>query len=330
MTAAAAYRVDTTSRLAQWRIDDLAAASYRKSDPFKIGLWNWHLSVEKSRTLIIRLYPEVTTLAKENPPIASFMIKVISLAAGERKCFVHPDVTDKQLKSSEDFVWTIEVPLSGKFIVDVEFLDIKTAPPDGGEPCSIWSGGLTCSQSNHTAIALLGRMLSEGIQTDVTINASDGSISAHRAILASRSPVIRSMFLHELKGKETAAIDISDMSIEACRALLNYMYGNVKKEEFLPHRLSLLHAADKYEISDLKDACHESLLEDIDTTNVLERLQNASVYHLPELKSSCLLYLVKFSKIYDIRDEFRSFLQCADRELIAEIFDQILGAWKGF
>ncbi|KAL1556121.1 BTB/POZ domain-containing protein-like protein [Salvia divinorum] len=330
MSGAAAYRVETTSRLAQWRIEDLAAATYRKSDPFKIGLWNWHLSVEKSRTLIIRLYPEASTLTKENPPIASFMIKAISLAAGDRKCVVHPDVIDKQLKSSEDFVWTVEVPLSGKFIIDIEFLDIKTIPPDGGEPCSIWSGGLTCSQSNHRALALLGRMLSEGIQTDVTVNASDGSISAHRAILASRSPIIRSMFLHELKGKETAAIDISDMSVEACRALLNYMYGNVKEEEFFPHRLSLLHASDKYEISDLKDACHESLLEDIDTTNVLERLQNASVYHLPKLKSSCLLYLVKFGKIYDIRDEFRTFLQCADRKLVAEIFDQVLGAWKGF
>lgn len=36
-----AYRVDTTSRLAQWRIENLASCTYRKSDPFKIGKWNW-------------------------------------------------------------------------------------------------------------------------------------------------------------------------------------------------------------------------------------------------------------------------------------------------
>ena len=36
-----AYRVETTSRLAQWRIDNLASCTYRKSDPFKIGKWNW-------------------------------------------------------------------------------------------------------------------------------------------------------------------------------------------------------------------------------------------------------------------------------------------------
>lgn len=173
-------------------------------------------------------------------------------------------------------------------------------------------------------------MLSESIHTDIVINASDGSISAHRAVLASRSPVFRSMFLHDLKGKEMSAINISDMSIEACQALLNYIYGNIRNDEFLSHRLSLLHAADKYDISDLKEACHESLLEDIDTTNVLERLQNATLYQLPKLKTSCMLYLVKFGKIFDIRDDFGAFLQCADRELIAEIFDQVLGAWKGF
>ncbi|KAI3456761.1 hypothetical protein Pfo_013424 [Paulownia fortunei] len=324
-----AYRVETTSRLAQWRIENLASCTYRKSEPFKIGKWNWHLSVEKNRTLIIKLYPEISNLTRENPPIASFKIKVVS-PAEDRKCLVHPEVIDKPLKSNEDFVWAIEVPLTGKFIIDVEFLDLKTASPDGKEPCSIWGEEFTQRQSNATALALLGRMLSESIHTDIVINASDGSISAHRAVLSSRSPVFRSMFSHNLKEKEMSAINISDMSIEACQAFLNYVYGNIRNEEFMTHRLSLLQAADKYDISDLKEACHESLLEDIDTGNVLERLQNATLYQLPKLKTSCMRYLVKFGKIFDIRDDFNAFLQCADRELIAEMFDEVLGTWKGF
>lgn len=40
---------------------------------------------------------------------------------------LHAEVKDKQLKNSEDFVWAIEAPLTGKFIIDVEFLDLKTA-----------------------------------------------------------------------------------------------------------------------------------------------------------------------------------------------------------
>ncbi|KAH6821028.1 BTB/POZ domain-containing protein [Perilla frutescens var. hirtella] len=319
--------------------------------------WLLHLSVEKSRSLFIKLYPEISNLTRDNPPIASFVIRVVS-SVGDRKCSVHPgkscyfilnymkhscilsfrklyaqfchEVTDKKIKSNEDFIWSIEVPLTGKFIIDVEFLDLKTASPDGADPCSIWSEGFPKRLLHETALTSLGRMLSESIHTDIVINASDGSVTAHRAVLASRSPVFRSMFSHDLKEKELSAIDISDMSIEACRAFLNYIYGSIRNEEFLTHRLALLRAADKYDILDLKEACHESLLEDIDTRNVLERLQNASLYQLPQLKSSCMRYLVKFGKIYDIRDDFNVFLQCADRELIAEIFNEILAAWKGF
>ncbi|KAG6385652.1 hypothetical protein SASPL_154488 [Salvia splendens] len=319
-----AYRVETTSRLAQWRIQNLASCTYRKSDPFKIGIWNWHMSIEKSRSLMVKLYPEISNVSRENPPIASFIIRAIS-SVGDRKCLLHPG---KQLKTNDDFVWSIEVPFTGKFIIDVEFLDLKTASPHGSEPCSIWGEG--ASMLTGTALTSLGRMLSESIHTDIVINASDGSISAHRAVLASRSPVFRSMFLHDLREKELSSVEISDMSIEASTALLNYIYGSIRNDEFMTHRLPLLRAADKYDISDLKEACHQSLLEDIDTTNVLERLQNASLYQLTQLKSSCMRYLVKFGKIFEIRDDFNVFLQCADRELIGEVLQEILGAWKGF
>ncbi|KAJ4828708.1 hypothetical protein Tsubulata_029676 [Turnera subulata] len=337
MTDSSAYRVQTTSRLAQWRIDNLASCTYRKSDPFKIGKWNWHLSIEKNRALYVKLYPEISNLTRENPPIASFIIRVVC-SVGDRKTLTHPvnvsnfaaEITDKQIKSNDDFVWAIEVPLTGKFIIDVEFLDLKTASPGGGEPCSIWTEESTGRRSNATALASLGRMLAESIHTDITINASDGSIGAHRSVLAARSPVFRSMFAHNLKEKELSMINISDMTMEACQAFLNYIYGNIEREEFLAHRLSLLRAADKYDIADLKEACHDSLLEDIDTKNVLDRLQSASLYQLPKLKTSCMRYLVKFGKIFDIRDDFNAFMQSGDRDLIAEVFHEVLNAWKGF
>ncbi|WCJ32552.1 BTB/POZ domain-containing protein [Euphorbia peplus] len=300
-----AYKVETTCRLAQWRIENLASCTYRKSDPFRIGKWNWHISVEKNRVLFVKLFPEISNLTRDNPPIASFIVRVVS-SVGDRKAFTHPEITDKPLKNSEDFIWQIEVPLTGKFIIDVEFLDLKSASPEGGEPCSIWAEGVAKKRSNATALSSFSRMLSESIHTDITINASNGSIGAHRSVLAARSPVFHSMFAHDLKEKELSTINICDMSIEACHTFLNYIYGSIQHEDFLTHRLALLRAADKYDIDDLKEACHESLLEDIDTKNVLERLQSASLYQLPKLKTSCM------------------------RDLIAEVFHEVLSAWKGF
>ncbi|KAK1361756.1 hypothetical protein POM88_046230 [Heracleum sosnowskyi] len=104
---------------------------------------------------------------------------------------------------------------------------------------------------------------------------------AHRTIFAARSPVFRSMFSHDLEEKELSTVDISGMS------------------------------TDEYDVSDLKEACHDSLLEDIDAKNVLGRLYNAFLYQLPKLKSGCMQYLVKFGKIYDLGDDLNTFLQSA-------------------
>lgn len=134
------------------------------------------------------------------------------------------------------------------------------------------------------------------------------------------------MFSHHLQEKELSTVNIPDISFEACEAFLNYIYGNFQADEFLTQRLALLTAADKYDVSDLKEACYDSLLEDIDAKNVLERLQLAHLYRLSRLKSGCLRYLVNFGKIYEIYDEFNLFLRSADRELIAEIFHEILAA----
>ncbi|KAK1263945.1 BTB/POZ domain-containing protein [Acorus gramineus] len=165
-----------------------------------------------------------------------------------------------------------------------------------------------------TALKSLHRMLSNGIHTDITIKASEGSIGAHPAVLAARSLAFRSMFSHDLKEKQLSTLIISDMSIEACQAFLNYIYGDVRVNDFITQRLVLLRAADKYNVSDLKEACHESLLEDIDSKNVLERLQYETLYQLPMLKSTCMRYLVNFGKIYDIKDDFNVFMMCADRD----------------
>ena len=34
-------RVEAAPRLAQWRVEALPCYTYRKSLPFRIGLWNW-------------------------------------------------------------------------------------------------------------------------------------------------------------------------------------------------------------------------------------------------------------------------------------------------
>ncbi|GMN40282.1 hypothetical protein TIFTF001_009500 [Ficus carica] len=184
------------------------------------------------------------------------------------------------------------------------------------------------SISTKSTLRCLSRMLDESIHADVTIHMAGGALKAHRAILSASSPVFHSMFHHNLVEKESSTIHIEDISVDSGMALLSYLYGTIKQGDFWEHRLALLGAANKYDIADLKDACEESLMEDINSVNVLKRLEEAWLYQLNKLKKGCLMYLFEFGKIYDVRDEMNDFVRRADRELISEMFQEVLTVWK--
>ena len=201
----------------------------------------------------------------------------------------------------------------------------------GDESVSIWpTDGAMQSASTQSTLRCLARMLNDGLHADVTIKTVDGTLRAHKAVLSASSPVFESMFYHNLKEKASSTIHIEDMSLESCMAFLNYLYGTINQENFWKHRLALLGAANKYDIVYLKDAftCEESLLEDINSRNVLERLHEAWLYQLNKLKKGCMVYLFDFGKIYDVRDEINNFFRQADRELMLEMFQEVLTVWK--
>ncbi|XP_010459900.1 PREDICTED: BTB/POZ domain-containing protein At1g21780 [Camelina sativa] len=320
-------KVETISRLAQWRIENFGPCSFKKSDPFKVGIWNWHLSIERNRYLSVRLFPELSRVSKEQPPVAKFVLRVSNVGPN-RRFYISP-VYEKLLRTTDDCVWHVDSSFHGRFTIDVEFLDLKIFPLNGGEASPVWPIDATMqSISTQTTLKCLSRMLEESILTDVTIHTADGTLSAHKAILSASSTVFKSMFHHDLKEKESSTIHIDDMSRESCMALLSYLYGNITQEDFWKHRLALLGAANKYDITDLKASCEESLMEDINSGNVLERLQEAWLYQLEKLKKGCLMYLFDFGKIYDVREEISSFFRQADRELMLEMFQEVLSVWK--
>lgn len=112
-----ADRVDTVARLAQWKIENFGPCSYKKSDPFKLGIWNWsavvsihlfhfslyiwikleilnsfifrYFSIVRNRFFSIHLFPEPSKVSKDHPPVARFILRV-SVAGSSRKFIVSP------------------------------------------------------------------------------------------------------------------------------------------------------------------------------------------------------------------------------------------------
>ncbi|XP_047152442.1 BTB/POZ domain-containing protein At1g21780-like, partial [Vigna umbellata] len=240
-------------------------------------------------------------------------------------CSVH----ERVLRTSDDFVWPVDTAFLGRFVIDVEFLDLKAFPGNGGVTRSIWpSDGKLQTVADQSALRCLSRMLDEAIHADLTIITADGTLKAHKAVLSASSTVFHSLYLHNADEEDTYTIHMEDMSQESCKSLLSYLYGTINQEDFWNHRLPLLGAANKYEIDDLKDACEESLLEDLNSENVLERLNDAWLYQLQNLKKGCFTFLFDFGKIHDVRDEINTFFQHADRELMQEMFQEVLTILK--
>ena len=97
-------------------------------------------------------------------------------------------------------------------------------------------------RANHDA---LGSLLTGGQFADVVLLVGgDQRVSAHKCILAAKSPVFAAMFQSDMREARDGEVRILDLSVETCQSLLRFIYtGEVQANEcYTPE---LLEAADK-------------------------------------------------------------------------------------
>ncbi|CAN6173178.1 unnamed protein product [Urochloa humidicola] len=135
--------------------------------------------------------------------------------------------------------------------------------------------------------------------TDITFVVSGKHITAHKCVLAARSPV----FMAELFGgmKETASqsVVIEDMEPEVFRALMQFIYTDTSleleegQEDTKMMAQHLLVAADRYGMERLKIICEEKVCASIsiDTAATL-LLALAEQHGCSKLKARCMEFMV--------------------------------------
>jgi speckle-type POZ protein len=141
-----------------------------------------------------------------------------------------------------------------------------------------------------------GDLLSSKACVDVEFRVAGEPFSAHRSVLAARSPVFRAQFCGPMKeGTSTEAIRIDDMEARVFSALLSFIYTDalpeMKQDEESAMAQHLLVAADKYGLDRLKLICEDRLSSDIDTSSVATILALAEQHHCCGLKAACLAFL---------------------------------------
>ncbi|RLM56203.1 hypothetical protein C2845_PM10G18560 [Panicum miliaceum] len=139
----------------------------------------------------------------------------------------------------------------------------------------------------------LGELLQKGTGADVTLVASGESFKAHKAVLASRSPVFAAEFFGHMKETRSPVVEIEDMDAAVLGAMLRFIYTDTAPElDWLEDGAAvaqhLLVAADRCGIDRLKLVCEDRLYDGVNVETAAATLALAEQHGCSHLKAKCV------------------------------------------
>jgi len=139
----------------------------------------------------------------------------------------------------------------------------------------------------------IGSLWESGFLSDVVVKAGNQTFNCHKSILASRSPVFKAMFSHNMLENRNNEVIIKDIQPRVVKGLLEYIYTDnvANMGEFAGE---LLMASEEYASDALKLECEHHLSSNIAVENAAEVLALAHASMAETLKDNC----VKFINLY--------------------------------
>ncbi|CAG9129750.1 unnamed protein product [Plutella xylostella] len=133
-------------------------------------------------------------------------------------------------------------------------------------------------------------LLNDGMFSDVIMKSAEGTeYKVHKAVLASRSAVLKAHFEHNTTECFTNVVE-SPLETEVLREVLTFIYSDkAPRVDEIPEQL--LAAADYYQLSRLKSLCEEALHKKLTVENAIETLQLADLHSANTLKQLTLEFI---------------------------------------
>ncbi|KAI8564339.1 hypothetical protein RHMOL_Rhmol03G0173100 [Rhododendron molle] len=134
--------------------------------------------------------------------------------------------------------------------------------------------------------------------TDIQVKPGNNGppIPAHRALLASRSEILKNVLDSDgcKAPPNDNTITLPELDHEELDALLEFLYtGTLPKEKAEKHVYSLSIAADKYDIPFLHKFCEHRMLGSLNSLNALDVLEISDLCSNQGLKETALNFIVK-------------------------------------
>ncbi len=148
-------------------------------------------------------------------------------------------------------------------------------------------------------------LLASGENSDVTLIVGDKEFKVHRIILSSRCEVFKAMLASDMLEQATNSIRISDIDPEIVHEMLTYIYSgttpNIGEANMAE---KLLHAAEKYQLIQLKEMCCSELIQCLNSDNAIDMLCKGHMYNGDSLKEACINEISKSLTAFMEREEW--------------------------
>ncbi|KAK8691893.1 hypothetical protein V6N13_075388 [Hibiscus sabdariffa] len=163
----------------------------------------------------------------------------------------------------------------------------------------------------------------------VLVPSDDGSpgfppvpVPANKAVLVNRSPVFKAMLENEMEESRSGTIKVSDVSYDALRAFVNYLYT---AEACLDEQMAcdLLVLAEKYQVKHLKGYCEKFLVSKLNWDNSIMSYAFAHQYNAKLVLDAALCVIIDNMYRLTKREEYIELLE-KDPKLVVEIFEAFL------
>ncbi|XP_061716861.1 speckle-type POZ protein-like [Cydia pomonella] len=164
-------------------------------------------------------------------------------------------------------------------------------------------------------------LLENGLFSDVIMKSVEGvEFKVHKAVLASRSAVLKAHFEHNTIECHTNVLE-SPLDADILREVLTFIYTD-KAPSVDENPEKLLAAADYYQLSRMKSLCEEALHKKLTVENAIETLQLAGLHSASTLEQLTLEFIKDGQAKLIIKTEGWAKVKSVD--LIKRIYEYIV------
>ena len=166
--------------------------------------------------------------------------------------------------------------------------------------------------AKENVLHYLANLLNSEKGSDVEFIVQGKKIRAHSFIIEGGSPVLASMFQHDMIESSNRSVIVKDVDPEVFQQLLHFLYnGDAPRIEEVKITEPLFIAADKYQVNLLKKWCSSLMLKKLDMENAVRYLILAHLHVDEKLQTDCLDFIAKkkadFYKRQDLKDLNRNY-----------------------